>query len=122
MTTRNLIHEVNSSGQAVPTGSTSAVGWTKDGADSVEDATWSAQRDTTDAYGIGVFDVDPGLEPGDTVITMTYFHAPQAGGNPRGNTVHVGSITYTQFEQIVFGRRLRSRRGRQHLIGAASGS
>ncbi len=27
------------------------------------DATWSAQRDPTDAYGIGVFDVDPGLEP-----------------------------------------------------------
>ena len=45
ITTGNLIHEVNASGQAVPTGDATAVGWTKDGADSVEDAPWSARRD-----------------------------------------------------------------------------
>ena len=31
-------------------------------ADAVEDATWSARRDTSTGYGIAVFDVDPGPE------------------------------------------------------------
>jgi 3',5'-cyclic AMP phosphodiesterase CpdA len=111
ITTRNLIHEVNSSGQAVPTGSASAVGWTRDGADSVEDATWSAQRDTQDSYGFALFDVDPGGRRGHTTITMSYYHAPQAGGNPPANTGYMGSTSYSLFEQIVFGRGLSSRSG-----------
>jgi hypothetical protein len=111
ITTRNLIHEVNSSGQPVATGSAGAVGWTRDGADSVEDATWSAQRDTEDAYGFALFDVDPGRRRGETVITMSYYHAPQAGGNPPANTGFMGSTSYSLFEQIVFGRGLHSRRG-----------
>ncbi len=117
ITTRNLIHEVNSSGQAVPSRSSSAVGWTRDGADSLEDATWSAQTDPTDAYGIGVFDVDPGHRPGDTTITMTYLHAPQAGGNPPAGKGFVGSTSYSEFEQIVFGRRLHSRP--RQMVGAS---
>ena len=109
ITTRNLIHEVNSSGQPVPTGSSGAVGWTRDGADSVEDATWSAATRPGDAYGFAVFDVDPGERSGHTVITMSYYHAPQAG--LPGNTHFMGSTTYSLFEQIVFGRGLGSRRG-----------
>jgi hypothetical protein len=111
ITTRNLIHEVDAAGNPVPMGSPSAVGWVKDGADSVEDAPWSAQRDTTDAYGFAVFDVEPGDRRGRTTITMSYYHAPQAGGNPStGNNGFVGSTSYSLFEQVVFGR---------HLDGAA---
>ena len=32
----------------------------KPGADALEDAIWSARRDTETGYGIGVFDLDPG--------------------------------------------------------------
>ena len=34
--------------------------WTRAAADAREDAIWSARRDPTTGYGIGVFDVDPG--------------------------------------------------------------
>jgi alkaline phosphatase D len=94
ITTRNLIYQ------------TSSGAWTKNGADSIEDAPWSAMRDTVDSYGYAVFDVEAGNGPGQTVITMTYFHAPQAGGNPPANTGFVGSTSYNQFEQVVFGRNL----------------
>ena len=33
-------------------------------ADAVEDAIWSARRDTATGYGIAVFDVNPGTEAG----------------------------------------------------------
>ena len=35
-------------------------GFTRNAADSVEDAPWSASRNATDAYGYAIFDVDPG--------------------------------------------------------------
>ena len=45
-------------------------------ADAVEDATWSARRDTATGYGIAVFDVNPGTEAGgQTSITVTHYHA-----------------------------------------------
>ena len=47
----------------------------KRGADALEDAIWSARRDTDDGYGIGVFDLDPGQPGGKTTITMRYYHA-----------------------------------------------
>jgi hypothetical protein len=65
-----------------------------------------------------VFDVDPGQSRGDTTITMTYLHAPQAGGNPPANTGYVGTTSYSEFEQVVFGRRLHSRP--RQMVGAAS--
>jgi alkaline phosphatase D len=121
ITTRNLIHEVDGHGNPVSTGSPSAVGWVKDGADSVEDAAWSAQRDPTDAYGLAVFDVDPGRGPGRTTITMTYFHAPQAGGNPSaGNKGFVGPTSYSPFEQALFGRGLARQRRPTRAPGLAS--
>ena len=51
ITTRNLIY-INSSGNYV-----------KNGADSVEPAPWSAQTDTTDAYGYALFRRGPGCRP-----------------------------------------------------------
>jgi hypothetical protein len=59
------------------------------GADGVEDAAWSARRDTATGYGVAVFDVNPGAEAGaQTSITVRYYHAvdadpdadPDAGG------------------------------------------
>jgi hypothetical protein len=42
------------------------------GADAVEDAPWSAKRDSQTGYGIAVFDVDPGTaDGGRTSITVT---------------------------------------------------
>jgi hypothetical protein len=53
-----------------------AVGFTRNAADSIEDAPWSAATNAGDAYGYAVFDVDPGVRPGDTTITMKYFAIP----------------------------------------------
>ncbi|MGD0705527.1 MAG: metallophosphoesterase family protein [Trebonia sp.] len=47
-----------------------AAGFVKNGADSVEDAPWSAAINPTDAYGYSIFDVDPGERPGETTITF----------------------------------------------------
>ncbi len=47
----------------------------KPGADALEDAIWSARRDTDTAYGIAVFDLDPGVAGGKTSITVSYYHA-----------------------------------------------
>jgi hypothetical protein len=65
----------------------------KDGADALEDAIWSAKRDTVSGYGIGVFDLDPHLPGGKTSVTVRYFHA--AGAN-RGPTSR-----YELFDSIV---------------------
>jgi hypothetical protein len=63
------------------------------GADAVEDATWSARRDTATGYGIAVFDVNPGTEAGgQTSITVTHYHA--AGADP----------DYTLFESFTLVR------------------
>jgi hypothetical protein len=70
------------------------------GADALEDATWSARRDTSTGYGIAVFDVDPGTRrSGETSITVSYFHA--LGADPVNPTTgEPGSPTanYTEFE------------------------
>jgi alkaline phosphatase D len=59
-------------------------GGTKPVADASEPANWSAIRDTTDAYGVALFSVNPGTTPGGpTTITVTYLHAPtQTSGTP----------------------------------------
>lgn len=49
--------------------------YTRPGADAVEDAVWSARRDSATGYGIAVFDVEPGS------ITVTHYHA--AGADPK---------------------------------------
>ncbi|PCE23187.1 serine/threonine protein phosphatase [Paraburkholderia acidicola] len=69
------------------------------GADAVEDAIWSAQRDTGTGYGIAVFDHDPGEPGGKTTITMNYYHAPGADQTPTAN--------YELFETIELSKQRR---------------
>ena len=81
-----------------------AAGFTRNAADSIEDAPWSAAINASDPYGYAIFDVDPGVRPGDTTITMKYFAIP-AVSNEAG-TAHDGTTTLptTPFETFVFGR------------------
>lgn len=51
----------------------------------VEDAPWLGLYDKTNAYGYGVFDVDPGDGPGQTSITFQWFSVPSSG-NPMPTT------------------------------------
>ena len=67
------------------------------GADAVEDATWSAQRDTGTGYGIAVFDLDPGSHGGMTSITINYYHAPGADQVP--------NPSYELFETVVLSKK-----------------
>ena len=83
-----------------------AAGFVKNGADSIEDAPWSAAINPTDAYGYSIFDVDPGQRPGETTITFQYFAIP-AVSNEAG-TAHDGTTTLptTPTEKFVFGRKV----------------
>jgi 3',5'-cyclic AMP phosphodiesterase CpdA len=65
-------------------------------ADAVEDAVWSAQRDTGTGYGIAVFDVDPGEHGGKTTITMSYYHAPGADQTPTGDYALFETVKLTK--------------------------
>lgn len=65
-------------------------------ADAVEDAVWSAQRDTGTGYGIAVFDVDPGEHGGKTTITMNYYHAPGADQAPTDEYELFETVTLTK--------------------------
>jgi hypothetical protein len=75
-------------------------------ADAVEDATWSARRDTATGYGIAVFDVDPGSGAGEMPsIKVTHYHA--VGADPvNPGTGATGSPTpdYTEFETFTLVR------------------
>ncbi len=71
----------------------------KPAADAVEDAVWSARRDTVTGYGVAVFDLDPGQPQGQTTITMRYYHAVGADRTP---TAH-----YELFDTIVLAKNRR---------------
>jgi hypothetical protein len=73
-------------------GSTPGV-FIKHGADALEDAIWSARRDPTTAYGIAVFDLDPGTRGDKTSITIRYYHAVGADETPTSD--------YELFETVV---------------------
>jgi hypothetical protein len=78
----------------------------KPGADAVEDAIWSARRDTVTGYGIAVFDLDPGGPDGRTSITMRYYHAPGADRAP------APASAYALFDTLVISKDRRDiRRG-----------
>jgi hypothetical protein len=51
--------------------------------------------DTTDAYGVALFVVDPGTQGGNTTITVTYYHAP---------TQTSGSGDYSEYESFQLTR------------------
>jgi Calcineurin-like phosphoesterase/Purple acid Phosphatase, N-terminal domain len=71
-------------------------------ADAVEDAIWSARRDTMTGYGVAVFDLDPGATNGKTTITMRYFHAVGADRVPTSN--------YEIFDTVVLAKDRRDMR------------
>ena len=75
-------------------GGTAPGTFTRKSADAFEDAIWSAQRDTSTGYGIGVFDYEPRRPDGKTTITFRYYHAVGADNTPTGD--------YELFETIVF--------------------
>jgi hypothetical protein len=79
-------------------------------ADAVEDAVWSARRDTSTGYGIAVFDVDPGMPGGMTSITVTQYHALGADPvNPATGEAGAPTPNYTEFETFTL---VRPRSGR----------
>ena len=86
-----------------------ATGFSRNSADSIEDAPWSAAINETDAYGYSIFDVDPGSRRGETTITLQYFAIP-AVSNEAGSA-HDGTTTLptTATETLVFGRRVGNR-------------
>ena len=88
-----------------------ATGFTRNAADSVEDAPWSAAINAGDAYGYAIFDVDPGERRGDTTITFQYFAVPAVSDET--SPLHNGTTTLptAPFETFVFGRGI-ARRGR----------
>lgn len=75
----------------------------RSGADALEDAIWSARRDTGTGYGIAVFDFDPGVAGGETSITIRYYHAPGADQMPTSK--------YELFETLVLAKKRHEERG-----------
>jgi calcineurin-like phosphoesterase family protein len=70
-------------------------------ADAVEDATWSARRDTSTGYGIAVFDAEPAGqgEGGRASIKVTHYHAVGADPvNPATGDKGAPTPDYTEFE------------------------
>jgi hypothetical protein len=72
------------------------------GADALEDAIWSARRDTGTGYGLAVFDLDPGRPGGKTSITLRYYHAVGADSIPTAN--------YEEFETVVIAKERKDRK------------
>jgi hypothetical protein len=68
----------------------------KPGADALEDAIWSARRDTDTGYGIAVFDLEPGTPGAETSITIRYYHAIGADQSPTGR--------YELFETLILAK------------------
>jgi hypothetical protein len=76
--------------------------FTRAAADAVEDAPWSAKRDTSTGYGIAVFDVDPGVPGGHTSIKVTQYHALGADPvNPTTGAAGAPAPDYTEFETFT---------------------
>jgi hypothetical protein len=80
--------------------------FTRQAADAVEDAVWSAKRDTATGYGIAVFDVDPGHgSDGQPSIKVTHYHAVGADPvNPGTGAKGAPTPDYTEFETFTLVR------------------
>jgi hypothetical protein len=77
--------------------------YTRAAADAVEDAIWSARRDTATGYGITVFDVNPDSDAGgQPSITVTHYHAVGADPvNPGTGVKGAPTPDYTEFETFT---------------------
>ena len=99
-----------------PIPGTTAGTFTRAAADAVEDAPWSAKRDTSTGYGIAVFDVDPGVPGGHTSIKITQYHALGADPvNPTTGAAGAPTPDYTEFETFTL-IRPRSDRSGSHAV------
>jgi hypothetical protein len=78
----------------VPAGSPGT--FMRHGADALEEAIWSARRDVGTAYGVAVFDLDPGGNGKKTSLTIRYYHAPGADQGATSN--------YDLFETVVLAK------------------
>ena len=80
--------------------------FTRAAADAVEDAVWSAKRDTATGYGIAVFDVDPGHgSDGQPGIKVTHYHAAGADPvNPGTGAKGAPTPDYAEFETFTLVR------------------
>jgi hypothetical protein len=82
--------------------------FTRAAAGAVEDAVWSARRDTATGYGIAVFDVDPGSgsgSDGEPSIKVTHYHAVGADPvNPGTGDKGAPTPDYTEFETFTLVR------------------
>jgi hypothetical protein len=80
--------------------------FTRQAADAVEDAVWSAKRDTATGYGIAVFDVDPDHgSGGQPSIKVTHYHAVGADPiNPGTGAKGAPTPDYTEFETFTLVR------------------
>ena len=87
-----------------------AAGFTRNAADSIEDAPWSAATNAGDAYGYAIFDVDPGQRRGETTITMQYFAIPAVSN--KAGSAHDGTTTLPT--HAVRDVRVRPRHLRRH--------
>jgi hypothetical protein len=82
-------------------GSPTVPAGTKPAPDAGEQATWSANTDTTDAYGVALFSVDPGVAGGYTTMTVNYYHAgtQTASGSTADQPVPAyGTTPYDTFQ------------------------
>ena len=91
-----------------PVGTSTPGVFTRAAADAVEDAVWSAKRDTATGYGIAVFDVDPGPGTARTAepsIKVTHYHAVGADPvNPATGAKGAPTPDYTEFETFTLVR------------------
>ncbi|MCL2419141.1 MAG: metallophosphoesterase family protein, partial [Conexibacteraceae bacterium] len=75
----------------------------------IEDAPWLGYYDTANAYGYGVFDVDPGDRGGETSITFQWFSVPPTGT----------PLPTTPVEKFTFTRRTQSiQAGEPAIVGS----
>ena len=72
------------------------------GADALEDAIWSARRDTDTGYGVAVFDLDPAVPGSKTSMTIRYYHAIWADQIPTGR--------YELFEILILAKDRRDKK------------
>lgn len=75
----------------------------------LEDAPWLGFYDTVNAYGYGVFDVDPGNRPGETSITFQWFSVPPTSS----------PLPTTPVEKLTFTRRTQKiQAGERKIVGS----
>jgi hypothetical protein len=99
---------------------TEATGFVKNGADSIEDAPWSAKTNGGDAYGYAIFDVDPGHGRGDTTITFQFFAIPAVTNEASAQHDGTTTLPTTPYEKFVFGRGLRAKMHGQPAFATAT--